>query len=107
LSSGAEAVVGFDADVATVEAAFERANSQSLNFLPLVGDMANPSPDQGWAQNERGGLARRAKPDALLALALVHHLAIGRNIPLDQVIEWIIGLAPVGIIEFVPNRIPW
>ena len=44
--------------------------------------------------------------DAVLALALVHHLTIGRNIPLEQVVDWIVSLAPTGIIEFVPKADP-
>jgi hypothetical protein len=44
--------------------------------------------------------------DALLALALVHHLAIGRNIPLTEAVNWIVGLAPRGLIEFVPKHDP-
>jgi hypothetical protein len=42
----------------------------------------------------------------VLALAFVHHLAIARNIPLDQLLDWIIDLAPCGIIEFVPKSDP-
>lgn len=69
-------------------------------------DAANPSPDQGWYQAERDGLAARARADGVLALAFEHHLAIGRNIPLDQVVDWIVDYAPSGIIEFVPKSDP-
>jgi hypothetical protein len=48
----------------------------------------------------------RAPADAVLALAFVHHLAIARNIPFDQVLDWIIDLAPRGVIEFVPKGDP-
>lgn len=33
-------------------------------------------------------------------------LVIGRNIPLDRVLGWIVSLAPRGIIEFVPKSDP-
>ena len=69
-------------------------------------DAANPASDQGWAQTERQGLHRRASADALLALAFTHHLAIAKNIPLDRVVGWLIGLAPTGVIEFVPKTDP-
>ena len=48
----------------------------------------------------------RKGADAVLALAFVHHLAIGANIPLDEVVEWITGLAPSGVVEFVPKSDP-
>jgi hypothetical protein len=48
----------------------------------------------------------RASADAVFALAFVHHMAITKNIPLDQLIEWIVGFAPTGVIEFVPKQDP-
>jgi hypothetical protein len=51
-------------------------------------------------------LRSRSGADAIIALAIVHHLAIGRNIPLPAVIEWLVGLAPHGVIEFVPKSDP-
>jgi hypothetical protein len=49
------------------------------------------------------GLRERGPADALIALAVVHHLAIGRNIPLPKVVNWFMELAPEGIIEFPPK----
>jgi hypothetical protein len=60
----------------------------------------------GWRQHERRGLKERARCDAVLALAFIHHLVIGRNIPLEEVIDWITRLAPQGIIEFVQKDDP-
>ena len=42
----------------------------------------------------------------MLALALVHHLAIARNVPLPRVVDWLVELAPAGVIEFVPKDDP-
>lgn len=106
LKSGAKSVIGFDMDQGALEGAFARAVAEDLSFLPLYLDAANPSPAQGWNEAERPGLADRAPANALLALAFVHHLAIGRNIPLDQCLAWLTGLAPTGIIEFVPKDDP-
>lgn len=106
LEAGARRVVGFDLDRAAAGRAFERACREKLDFLPLVLDAANPTPSQGWAQRERAGLAERAGADALLALALVHHLCLSRNVPLDAAVGWIVGLAPAGVIEFVPKTDP-
>ena len=106
LAAGAQYAVGFDFDHGALEAAFARAKAEELAFLPLLMDAANPSPSQGWAQCERQGLAARASADAVLALAFVHHLAIGRNVPLDRLIDWLVGLAPTGVVEFVPKSDP-
>jgi ribosomal protein L11 methylase PrmA len=106
LKSGAVYVVGFDFDQGALELAFARASEERLNFLPLFLDSANPSPSQGWAQQERYGLKERANADALLALAVVHHLVIGRNVPLPEATGWLIGLAPRGVTEFIPKEDP-
>jgi ribosomal protein L11 methylase PrmA len=104
LAAGAELAIGFDFDQGALELGFARARDEQLNFLPLFLDAANPAPDQGWAGGERRSLAARASADALLALALVHHLAIARNVPLERVIDWLLSLAPAGVIEFVPKN---
>lgn len=103
LKHGAKSVVGFDSDVEALEVAVTGAAKNRLQFLPLVLDIANPSPQQGWAEVERPGLQSRVNADALIALAVVHHLAIGRNVPLAWVVEWLVRLAPHGVVEFVPK----
>ncbi len=106
LDAGAELVVGFEADQGALEAAFQRAELEHLRFLPLYQDLLNPSPDQGWRQRERKGLQARAHADAVLMLALIHHLAIANNVPLPEVVDWVTSLAPAGVIEFVPKEDP-
>lgn len=106
LESGAQRALGFDFDQRALDSAHKRAKAESLNFLPLFLDAKNPSPDQGWQQEERQGLSNRAKADAVMALAFEHHLAIAHNIPLTEVIGWIVGMAPRGVIEFVPKSDP-
>ena len=71
-----------------------------------MADVANPSPGLGWAGTERRSLLDRANPDVLLALALVHHIAIGRNVPLEAIADWFAQLAPEAIVEFVPKGDP-
>lgn len=106
LRSGAGSAVVFDSDLDALELAFERATAGDLPLVPIVMDLASPSPACGWRQRERKGLRERASADAVLALALLHHLAIGRNIPLEDAVDWIVGLAPAGVIEFVPKSDP-
>ena len=106
LAAGARLVVGLDADHGALDRAATAVESDRLAFIPLWMDLANPSPAQGWAQSERMGLGSRAPADATVALALVHHLAIGRNVPLAQVAEWLLSLAPRLMVEFVPKSDP-
>jgi len=106
LTNGAQRAVGFDFDFSALEAAVDRADDRNLDFLPLWLDAANPSPSQGWAQAERAGLNERSNADALIALAFIHHIAIGKNVPMDMAVDWIISLAPCGIIEFPPKSDP-
>jgi ribosomal protein L11 methylase PrmA len=106
LQAGAGFAVGFDADHRALEKAYVRAKTERLRFIPLYQDLASPSPSQGWSEHERRGMGERRCADALLALAIVHHLAIGRNVPLPDVVRWLVGLAPNGIIEFVPKADP-
>src|SRR5690606_25013349 len=87
-------------DQGALEHAYKRFDETNAPVLPLWLDAANPSPSQGWAQSERKGLAERSQADALIALAFIHHIVIGRNIPLDMALDWLISLAPVGVIEF-------
>jgi ribosomal protein L11 methylase PrmA len=106
LEAGAGYVVGFDFDFGALEIALSRAEQGGHNFLPLWLDAANPSPSQGWGQSERKGLKERSNANAVVALAFIHHIAIGKNVPLDMVIDWIIDMAPNGIIEFPPKSDP-
>ena len=106
LEKNAHYVVGFDFDHGALEACFSRAHEEKLALQSLFMDAANPTPNQGWMEQERQGLQARASADGVLALAFVHHLAIARNIPLDQLLTWIVGLAPRGVIEFVPKNDP-
>jgi hypothetical protein len=66
-------------------------------------DLANPSPAQGWAHRERLSLEQRGPADAVMALALIHHLAIGRNLPLDRIADFLSRLGRALVIEFVPK----
>jgi|RhiMethySRZTD1v2_1073278.scaffolds.fasta_scaffold73345_3 ribosomal protein L11 methylase PrmA len=106
LQAGARSVIGFDFDQGSLDLAFDRARSEKLAFTPLFLDVTNPAPDQGWGQAERRGLRARAKADGVLALALIHHVAIAKNVPLGDVVGWLTDMAPRGVIEFVPKTDP-
>lgn len=105
LEGGAALSIIFDSDIDSLEKAYGEAK-RGVPILPLLVDIANPSPQQGWKQRERAGLNERSRPDGLIALAVIHHLAIGRNLPLQEVVHWLVDAAPEGIIEFVPKSDP-
>jgi hypothetical protein len=99
--------VAWDQDAGSVEAHWRRVRGDgNPRVLPLILDLANPSPSIGWALEERGSFLERDTPDALLALALVHHLAIGNNVPLGSVARLFARIAPSAIVEFVPKEDP-
>lgn len=106
LKNSVKQVIGFDCDPATIDNAFLFSKKHVLNFLPLVMDFANPTPAMGWNLQERKSLTERKNADALFALALIHHLRIQNNIPLAQIIQYLLSLAPTGVIEFVPKTDP-
>jgi hypothetical protein len=97
-------VISFDLDPAAVERNYRRVRlDDESGILPLIQDLTNPSPSQGWAGRERLSLAERGPADAVLALALIHHLAIGHNLPLERMAAYLSRLGRVLVIEFVPK----
>jgi SAM-dependent methyltransferase len=96
-------VVAMDNDEAAVGALYERVRGQRTNVLPVTVDLMNPSPSQGWAQKERRGLGDRDAAQFALCLALVHHLAISGNVPLQRIVEWLSTITEAGVVEFVPK----
>ena len=96
--------LSMDIDPAAVEKNYlECRDNRETHLLPLLGDLTNPSPDLGWALKERRSLTARGPADLLMALALIHHLAIGSNVPLTQVARYFRSLGEWLIIEFVPK----
>ena len=107
VDSGARYSVGMDVDCGAVNVAVQEARSSSAPVQFLIYDIANPSPNGGWRNEERICLERRLESiDGLICFALIHHLVIGRNIPIQEFVHWVVSLAPRGLIEFVPKSDP-
>jgi ribosomal protein L11 methylase PrmA len=105
-SKGAH-VIAFDSDFATVERSYrDWSRTGEQKILPLVIDMANPSPAVGWANNERGAFLDRGPADTIMALAVAHHMVIAGGIPLRKIASLLSGLCRALIIEFVPKSDP-
>ena len=98
-------VVSHDIDELAVERNYQsaRRNSTETNVLPLVLDLTNPSPAIGWNSQERDSFGTRCHADVVLALALIHHIAISNNTPLEKVAEFLQPICKKLIIEFVPK----
>jgi hypothetical protein len=95
----ADAVVAVDGDERVVGELYAALRSEgSRTILPLVVDLADASPDRGWR-----GLERRS---LVLCLALVHHLAIGRNVPFAELVGWLRSLEARLVIEFADRDDP-
>src|SRR5690606_7989277 len=79
--------VAFDIDETAVSRNYHAKRSEAVKscMLPLVQDLINPSPGLGWAHHERMSLVERGPADVVLALALIHHLAIGNNVPFTKI----------------------
>lgn len=96
--------VSFDMDPGAVEVNYRQCVADGeRHLLPLVVDLTNPSPSIGWENRERMSFLQRPRPDAVLALALIHHLVISNNLPLSRIAAFLFGLGRSLIIEFVPR----
>ena len=97
--------VSFDIDPAAVEKNYRHGVANDKDpVLPLVLDLTNPSSGIGWNNNERMSILDRTPADAVLALALIHHLAISNNVPLEKIASFLSSICRSLIIEFVPKE---
>ncbi|MCA9097101.1 MAG: class I SAM-dependent methyltransferase [Planctomycetaceae bacterium] len=107
LAAHADLVVAMDSDIPSVEMLYQQLRADRVkNILPLKANLADPPPSQGWLGMERKGLTERGKPELTIALALIHHLVIGANLPMTEVIKWFASLGGELVIEFVGRRDP-
>jgi SAM-dependent methyltransferase len=100
----ARQVVAIDADQGPVELLYrELRDTGDRKILPLTMNIADPSPGLGWRGLERKPLLERGRPDLVLALALVHHVAISANVPVREIVDWLATLGGALVVEF-PTR---
>lgn len=98
-------VIATDADNRCISKLYQEVKQNKIeNILPLMLDVANPSPAIGFNNQERSAFHDRIQTDLVAALALVHHLVIGKNISLAVLAEYFNDIAPELIIEFVPKE---
>ena len=99
------ATISLDSDHSAVNNNYlqVRQNGET-NILPLLVDLTNPTADLGWAHQERKSLERRGPSDLAMALALVHHLCISKNILFSMIGSYLAKICKSLIIEFVPKE---
>jgi hypothetical protein len=103
----ADYVVCADGDDLVLDGLYRSLRRQGeRKILPAYLDLADPSPGLGWRGRERAGFFDRARPDAVLALALLHHLAITANVPLPELVDWLAGFGGRLVVEFVDPADP-
>jgi hypothetical protein len=106
-AENSDSVVAFDSDETVVDRLYRSLKADGPgNILPLVMNLADPSPGLGWRGIERRSLGNRGRPELALCLALLHHLVIGHSIPLPEVLDWLMTLAGELVIEFASETDP-
>ncbi len=85
--SGAK-VVAIDLDPVVVGQTWRRAITAELDILPLVVNLARPTPATGWRNSEYPSFLNRAAGsfDMVLMLAVLHHLLVTERIPLREIL---------------------
>lgn len=106
VKGGAKRAVILDGDLDSLEYTYRTRVQSGEPLMPLLTNIVDPSPSLGWRLSERKSLPERANADGVMALAVIHHMCIGGNLPLQEALRWLLDLAPTGIIEFVPKRDP-
>ena len=97
-------VLSVDSDHDTVDILYRSLKSDPASVSPLIADLCNPSPGIGFRNQERPPLLDRIQADVILALALVHHLLVSGNLPLEEIRDLLADLTRIHLIlEFIPN----
>ena len=97
--------IAFDVDPVAVEKNYlDCKKNNEKNLLPLLLDLTNPSPYLGWENKERVSFMERGPTDMVLALALIHHLAISNNLPFERIAQFFQKICRYLVIEFIPKN---
>ena len=100
----ADRVIAVDSDHLVIDRLHATLRDEgNTSILPLVIDLADPSPARGWRGRERSSFAHRVRSDLVLCLAVVHHLALTNTVPFDEIVAFLAELGPNLVVEF-PHR---
>ncbi len=97
----ADHVVAVDGDEGIVDVVYRKLRDEGrTDITSLVMSLTDMSPDRGWDHKERRTLEARGKPDLVLILALIHHICITGNVPVNVYLDWLRSLDAALVIEF-------
>ncbi|MCA9061084.1 MAG: class I SAM-dependent methyltransferase, partial [Planctomycetaceae bacterium] len=106
-AGSADLVVAMDSDPLAINTLYENLKREGVRkVVPLVFNVADPSPAIGWRCQERPPLWQRCHPDLILMLAVIHHLVLQENLLLADVLQWVADFQADLIIEFVDRTDP-
>lgn len=104
LEAGSTTAVAVDVDDLVIDRLYTSLREQGdERILPLVLDLTDPSPGLGWRGRERPAFVDRVRPDLVLCLAVVHHLALTGTVPLAEVVALLADFGAPMVVEF-PHR---
>jgi len=105
LPASIETIISADIDPVAVDKNYVQVRrAKERNIYPVLQDLCNPTPGIGWMNAERSAFLDRAKCDLSFSLALIHHLCIGNNLPMDYVAQMLSRLGDYAVLEFVPKE---
>ena len=96
----ADVVLALDADALVVDRLYRALREDGTEgIIPLVVNLADPTPGIGWRGIERPPLTERSRPELVLALAVIHHLALTHNVPTAAILDFLHDLDAQLILE--------
>lgn len=101
----AKRVIAVELDHDCINQLFQSAREKQItNLVTILADLTQPTPGVGWENKEKESLLKRLKGDMLLAVAVIHHLCISKNVPLPLVAQLFADISTrYAIVEFVPK----
>jgi hypothetical protein len=100
-------IISCDIDSGCIDDIYKKINlNASLSVTPIVLNLMNPSSNSGWDLQERKSIFARIQVNAFFALALMHHICIANNVPLERFIQFLSKIAPKGVLEWIDKRDP-
>ena len=104
VGAGASLAIAVDGDHLVVDHLYRQLRSEGeTRILPLVMDLSDPSPGVGWRSRERPSFVERVRPDLVLCLAVIHHLAISGTVPFPEIVAFLHDFGAPLVVE-MPHR---
>ncbi len=104
VGAGASLAVAVDGDHLVVDHLYRQLRTDGeTRILPLVMDLSDPSPGLGWRSRERPSFVDRVRPDLVLCLAVIHHLALSGTVPFPEVVAFLRDFDAPLVVE-MPHR---